>query len=43
MPKLNIVIIGASRGIGLGFVKNYLAASHYFISTHPNTYYLLYF
>lgn len=34
MSKLNIVVIGASRGIGLGFVKKYLEQGHQVIATH---------
>ncbi|WP_162264413.1 SDR family NAD(P)-dependent oxidoreductase [Legionella quateirensis] len=35
MP-LNVVVIGASRGIGLGFVKEYLTQGHNVLATYRN-------
>lgn len=36
MSLLNIVVIGASRGIGLGFVQHYLEQGHRVVATHRN-------
>lgn len=36
MPNLNVIVVGASRGIGLGFVKHYLRLGHQVIATHRN-------
>lgn len=33
---LNVVIVGGSRGIGLGFVKEYLAQGHKVLATYRN-------
>lgn len=34
MSKLKVLVVGASRGIGLGFVKHYLKLGHDVIATH---------
>ena len=36
MPKLTVVVIGASRGLGFGFVKKYLEQGYHVIATHRN-------
>lgn len=36
LNNLNVVVIGGSRGIGLGFVKQYLSLGHNVFSTYRN-------